>query len=199
MRLKQIMLTGLCLVMTASFVMAKEKKQEKQMDPQAMMEAYKKLATPGEPHKLFASLAGSWTTKTKEWMEPDKLPMESTGLAEMKMLLEGRFLQQELTGNMMGQPYSGVGITAYDNLRKRYVSTWIDNMGTGIFTMEGTASADGKTITLKGQHAMPGGGHMTHRAIWKIVDSNTQTFDMFGTHPGGKEMKVMEIAYTRKQ
>jgi len=123
MRLKQIMLTGLCLVMTASFVMAKEKKQEKQMDTQAMMEAYKKLATPGEPHKLFASLAGSWTTKTKEWMEPDKPPMESTGSAEMKMLLEGRFLQQELTGNMMGQPYSGVGITAYDNLRKRYVST----------------------------------------------------------------------------
>jgi len=199
MRLKQIMLTGLCLVMTASFVMAKEKKQEKQMDTQAMMEAYKKLATPGEPHKLFASLAGSWTTKTKEWMEPDKPPMESTGSAEMKMLLEGRFLQQELTGNMMGQPYSGVGVTAYDNLRKRYVSTWIDNMGTGIFTMEGTASADGKTITLKGQHAMPGGGHMTHRAIWKVVDINTQTFDMFGTYPGGKEMKVMEIAYTRKQ
>ncbi len=179
MRLKQIMLTGLCLVMTASFVMA--------------------LGAPGEPHKLFASLAGSWTTKTKEWMEPNKPPTESTGSVEMKMLLDGRFLQQELTGNMMGQPYSGVGITAYDNLRKRYVSTWIDNMGTGIFTMEGTASADGKTITLKGQHAMPGGGHMTHRAIWKIVDSNTQTFDMFGTHPGGKEMKVMEIAYTRKQ
>ncbi len=199
MRLKQIMLTGLCLVMTASFVIAKEKKQEKQMDPQAMMEEYKKLGAPGEPHKLFASLAGSWTTKTKEWMEPDKPPTESTGSVEMKMLLDGRFLQQELTGNMMGQPYSGVGITAYDNLRKRYVSTWIDNMGTGIFTMEGTASADGKTITLKGQHAMPGGGHMTHRAIWKIVDSNTQTFDMFGTHPGGKEMKVMEIAYTRKQ
>jgi len=199
MRLKQIMLTGLCLVMTASFVMAKEKKQEKQMDPQAMMEEYKKLGAPGEPHKLFASLAGSWTTKTKEWMEPDKPPTESTGSVEMKMLLDGRFLQQELTGNMMGQPYSGVGITAYDNLRKRYVSTWIDNMGTGIFTMEGTASADGKTITLKGQHAVPGGGHMTHRAIWKIVDSNTQTFDMFGTHPGGKEMKVMEIAYTRKQ
>lgn len=38
--------------------MAKEKKQEKQMDPQAMMETYQKLATPGEPHKQFASLAG---------------------------------------------------------------------------------------------------------------------------------------------
>ena len=65
--------------------------------------------------------------------------------------------------------------------------------------MEGTASADGKTITLKGGHDEPGGGYMTHRAVWKIVDNNNQTFDMFGTHRGGKEMKMMEIIYTRKQ
>jgi hypothetical protein len=198
MRYSFVPLTCLVFLIVASPVMAKDKKHEKQMDPQAMMEMYQKLATPGEPHKLFATLAGSWTTKTKEWMEPGKPPSESTGSVEMKMLLDGRFLQQEFTGDMMGQPYSGIGTTGYDNLRKRYVSMWIDTWGTGIFQMEGTASADGKTITLKGQHAELGGGHMTHRAVWKIVDSNTQTFDMYGTHQGGKEMKVMEITYTRK-
>jgi uncharacterized protein DUF1579 len=197
MRLIYVSFTCLCLMMTASLSIAKEKKAT-QMDPQAMMEEYQKLSTPGEPHKLFASLAGTWTTKTKEWMEPGKPPMESTGSVEMKMLLDGRFLQQEFTGHMMGQPYSGVGVSAYDNLRKRYVSTWIDTMGTGIFMMEGTANPDGKTITLKGQHDELGGGRMTHRAVWKIVDNNTQTFDMFGTHQGGKEMKMMEITYTRK-
>jgi len=198
MRFTRIILTCLCLLMTASFVLAKEKKQEGMMDPQAMMEMRKKLATPGEPHKLFASLAGSWTTQTKEWMEPGKPPTESTGSAEMKMLLDGRFLYQEFNSQMMGQPFSGIGIDGYDNLRKRYVTAWIDSMGTGIFLMEGTASADGKTITLQGGHDEPGGGRMTHRAIWKIVDSNTQTFDMYGTHRGGKEMKLMEITYTRK-
>jgi len=198
MRLTHFTVTGLCLVLTVSVAMAKDKKPEKQMDPQAMMEMYQKLATPGEPHKLFASLAGSWTTKTKEWMEPGKPPTESTGTAEMKMLLDGRFLQQEFTSQMMGQPFSGIGIDGYDNLRKRYVTTWIDTMGTGIFQMEGTASADGKTITLKGRHDEPGGGQMTHRAVWKIVDSNTQSFDMYGTHKQGKEMKMLEIAYTRK-
>jgi len=178
--------------------MAKDKKPAKEMDPQAMMEVYQKLATPGEPHKLFATLAGSWTTTTKEWMEPGKPPTESTGTAEMKMLLDGRFLYQEYTSQMMGQPFSGIGIDGYDNLRKRYVTAWIDTMGTGIFLMEGTASADGKTITLKGQHDEPGGGHMTHRAVWKILDGNTQTFDMYGTHKHGKEMKMLEIVYTRK-
>jgi hypothetical protein len=198
MRLIIVPLTCLVLVITASPLMAKDKKPVKQMDPQATMEVYQKLATPGEPHKQLASLAGRWTTKTKEWMEPDKPPMESAGTCDFKMLLDGRFLQQEFTSEMMGQPFSGVGISAYDNLRKRYVTAWIDTMGTGIFMMEGTASADGKTITLKGQHDEPGGGHMTHRAVWKIVDGNTQSFDMYGTHKHGKEMKMLEIAYTRK-
>lgn len=198
MRFRQLTVICLCIVLTASLAIAKDKKPEKQMDPQAMMEIYAKLATPGEPHKQFASLAGSWTTKTKSWMEPGKPPMESTGSAEMKMVLDGRFLHQEFSGEMMGHPYSGIGINAYDNLLKRYVSTWIDTMGTGIFVMDGTADAAGKTITLKGQHAEVDGGHMTHRAVWKIVDANTQTFEMYGTHHHGKEMKMMEITYTRK-
>lgn len=198
MRIRHFILTIVCMALTLSPALAKDKKHEKPMDPQAMMEAYQKLAMPGEPHKLFAGLAGSWTTTTKEWMEPGKPPMESTGSVEMKMLLEGRFLQQEFSGTMMGQPYSGVGLSGYDNLRKRYVSTWIDSMGTGIFMMEGTASADGKTITLKGQHPELGGGQMTHRAVWKIIDPNSQTFEMYGAHGHGKEMKMMEITYTRK-
>ncbi len=199
MRVISFTATALCVMLTVSMALAKDKKSEQQMDPQSMMDVYKKLATPGEPHKQLASPAGSWTTQTKEWLEPGKPPTESTGSAEMKTLLDGRFLQQEFTGDMMGQPFSGIGIDGYDNLRKRYVTAWIDTMGTGMFLMEGTASADGKTITLKGQHAEPGGGHMSHRAVWKIVDNNTQTFDMYGAHHGGKEMKMLEITYTRKQ
>jgi hypothetical protein len=199
MRLKNLVLAALCVLLMNSVVLAKDKKPEKPMDPEAMMEVWKQMATPGEPHKLFATLAGSWTTTTKEWMEPGKPPTESTGSAEMKMLLDGRFLYQEYNAQMMGQPFSGVGIDAYDNMTKKYMTAWIDTMGTGIFMMEGTASADGKTITLKGSHPEPGGGKMTHRAVWKIVDNNTQTFDMYGAHHGGKEMKVLDITYSRKQ
>ncbi len=199
MRFISLAVTALSIMLTVSPALAKEKKGQKPMDQQAMMELWKKLATPGEPHKQLASMAGSWTTTTKEWMEPGKPPTESTGTAEMKMLLDGRFLYQEYNSQMMGQPFSGIGIDAYDNMTKKYVTAWIDSMGTGIFIMEGTASADGKTITLRGSHPEPGGGKMTHRAVWKIVDNNNQTFDMYGAHHGGKETKMLEITYTRKQ
>jgi uncharacterized protein DUF1579 len=198
MRFSVSILVAFFVLSLASPLMAKDKKSEKPMDQQAMMELWKKMAMPGEPHKLFATLAGSWTTTSKEWMEPGKPPTESTGTAEIKMLLDGRFLYQEYNSQMMGQPFSGIGIDAYDNMTKKYVTAWLDSMGTGIFIMEGTASADGKTITLKGSHPEPGGGKMTHRAVWKIVDNNNQTFDMYGAHHGGKETKMMEIVYTRK-
>lgn len=199
MRYIQLIPTIFCVSLMVSVATAGDKHANKPVDPQEMMEIYEKLAIPGEPHELFASLAGSWTTKTKEWMDPQKPPIESTGSADMKMLLDGRYLQQEITGNMHERPFSAIWTIAYDNLLKQYVSTWISTMGTGIFMMDGTASADGKIITLTGQHAEVSGGHMTHRAIWKIVDSNTQEFVMYGTYHGGKEMKMFETIYTRKQ
>ncbi len=36
------------------------------------------------------------------------------------------------TGDMMGQPMEGRGLTAYNNATKECETTWIDNMGTGI-------------------------------------------------------------------
>ncbi len=191
-------LASFCILLTISPALAKEKKSSKQMDPQAMMELWQKLAMPGEPHKLFATLAGRWATTSKEWMEPNTPPMESTGTATMKMLLDGRFLYKDFNGKMMGQPFNGIGINAYDNVTKKYVTIWMDSLSTGIFIMEGTASLDGKTITLRGSHAEPGGGKVMHRAIWKILDANNQTFEMYGAHGRGKEMKMLEIVYTRK-
>ncbi|HEU4684570.1 MAG TPA: DUF1579 domain-containing protein [Nitrospira sp.] len=198
MRIRIILLMVLCFMAAVSPAPAKEKQHDKPMDPQAMMELWKKLATPGAPHQLLAGLAGSWTTATKEWMEPGKPPTESTGTAEMKMLLDGRFLYQQYNSQMMGQPFGGIGINGYDNLTKKYVTVWIDTMGTGMFFMEGTASSDGKTITLRGSHPEPGGGSMSHRAVWTIADADHQTFEMYGSHGKEKEMKLLEIAYTRK-
>ena len=76
MRMFSLLTITLCTLLTVSPALAKDKKTGKQMDQQAMMELWQKLAQPGEPHKLFADIAGSYTTHTKEWMEPGKPPME---------------------------------------------------------------------------------------------------------------------------
>lgn len=110
--------------------MAKEDKQEGKMDQ--AMEVYRKLGTPVAPHKLLASMVGSWTARSRTWMRPDTPPMEWMGSSEQKMFLGGRYLQQEFSGEMMGSLYNGIGFTGYDNHTQKYVSTWMDSMSTGI-------------------------------------------------------------------
>jgi hypothetical protein len=178
--------------------MTAEKKQEGKMDMQAAMDVYRKLATPGAPHKLLASMAGSWTTQTKAWMGPDTPPMESAGACEQKMLLGGRFLQQEFAGDMMGSAFSGIGLNGYDNHTGKYVSTWMDTMSTAILYFEGTAGADGKTITQTARYDDPVQGPTQWRSVTRIVDDNTMYFELYSTGKSGKEEKMMEMTYTRK-
>jgi hypothetical protein len=194
MRFSSVAISCVGLVMAASMAMADEKKP---MDIHAMMEKFEKMGAPGEPHKRLAGMEGNWDTKTKSWMEPDKPPMETTGTCEQKMILDGRFLKQKCTGDMMGKTFSGIGMTGYDNQTKKYTSTWMDNMSTTLHVMEGTAT-DANTVTQEGQYTCPIRGEMKLRSVMKTIDANKHVFEMYGTDKSGQEMKMMEITYTRK-
>ncbi len=176
-----------------------KKSKNNEMDMQAMMEVYQRLAVPGAPHKMLAELAGTWTTRTKGWMEPDKPPMESTGTCEQQMLLGGRYLQQEYRSEMMGSPFTGINLIGYDNYTKKYVSTWIDSMSTGIYYFEGGASPDGRTITQECSYDDPVKGPVLWRSVTRIINGDTLEYEMFIAPEGGKEEKMMEMTVTRKR
>jgi len=172
---------------------------EQKMDMQSKTELFKELATPGAPHRLLALLAGSWNTRHRYWMEPDQPSTESSGFCEQKMILDGRFLQQEFSGEMMGSPFTGFGVLGYDNNTKKYVSTWLDNMGTGIYYFEGSAGADGKSIVQTCKYDNSVDDTTEWRSVTRLVDDNTYAVEMYGTDQSGKERKIMEGTYTRKQ
>ncbi len=174
-------------------------KREGKIDMQKIMEIYKKAGTPGEPHKLLAKLEGSWTTRTRGWMEPDKPPVDSTGTCEQKLVLDGHYLQQLYSGDMMGLPFTGINLLGYNNHTGKYVSVWLDSMSTAIYYFEGTASADGRTIMQKCSYDDPVRGPSVWRSVTRIKDDNTLEFEMFITPTGGKEEKMMEMTVARKE
>jgi len=165
-------------------------------DFKSSMEAWQRLATPGEPHKLLAGRIGSWKAKSKHWMELDKPPMEFEGSCERKMILDGRFLQEDFSGEMMGIPFKGIGVIGYDNQNNNYVAVWMDSMSTGIYLFEGTAGEDGKTISLESCFNDPVKGPGTWRIVTRIVDENTEVAEMRMKFESGKEEKC-ETTYTR--
>jgi uncharacterized protein DUF1579 len=164
---------------------------------QDMMAAYMKYATPGPEHELLKSLAGNWKAVTKSWMGPGD-PQVSEGRAVRTVILGGRYLKDEYTTTFMNQPFEGFGITGYDLLKKEYVSTWSDTMGTAILISRGKADASGKVLTLVASYDDPVTGQKkTMKEVTKILDPNKNVFEIWEDN-GGKEVKSMEVTYTRE-
>ncbi len=168
-------------------------------DMQAMMQKMMELATPGAPHQLLAKMAGKWSITTRMWTGgPGAPPTESKGTAEMAMIFGGRFLSQEVKGDFNGMPFEGTGINGYDNAQKKYISFWIDNMGTMMMTGLGTADSAGKVITYVSIYDDPMTGEKNKkvRQVMRFVSDDQIAFEMYDSQQG-KEFKSFDMTYNR--
>ena len=201
MRRSTILVACLMLVALASGVaFAQEPGQTMTPEQQAMMQKMMEFATPGEQHKLLAKRVGSWTLKVSSWSAPDAPPMTSEGTSEVKSILDGRYIEEIATGSFSGMPFNGRGITGYDNLKKKYVGTWVDNMGTGVSVSEGEYDAAKKAFTYMGTwpDAMSG-EYKPMKGVESWTGPDTYKAEAFCQTPDGKGWwKMMEIVYTKK-
>lgn len=168
------------------------------MDSVAMQKAWEAYMTPSESHKMLAAEEGKWKNEMTFWMGAGGEATKASSTAEIKMILGGRYQETNYKGEMMGAPFEGRATTAYDNATKEVVSTWIDNMGTGMMVMRGTYDEGTKSITSTGTMVDPfTGKERKVREIYTIVDDNTRKMEMFETVDGSEEYKSMEIVMKR--
>ncbi|MFI5185815.1 MAG: DUF1579 domain-containing protein [Chitinophagales bacterium] len=170
------------------------------MDSAAMMKAWQNFMTPGDMQKMLAKSDGVWNEEVSTWMDPGQPPQKSMSTCTNKMVLNGLYQESVHKGTMMGMPFEGHGTVGYDNAKKVFVSSWIDNMGSGIMYTEGTWDNATKSLVMKGKTTDPmTGKDVGVREVMKFIDDNNQTMEMYGAGPDGKEMKMMEIKFTRKK
>jgi hypothetical protein len=170
-------------------------------DQAEMEKKWTAYMTPGEPHKMFAMDNGTWDEQATMWMMPnDPNPTKNKMKAVSRMILGGRYQEMTHTGNFMGMPFEGIGTLGYDNASKKIVSSWVDNMGTGIMYMSGPYDGKSKKIELRGECTDPMTGKPKRiRETYEIIDNNTRRMEMFDTGEDGKEYKSMEIVMTRSK
>src|SRR5205823_1531481 len=117
----------------------------------------------------------------------------------------GRYFTMDVTGKlqmpgedgkMKDMQFKGMAVEGYDNMKKKFVSSWIDNMGTGIQYSEGTYDPASKTFTFSSEMEMMPGMKTPVREVLKMADKDHMMMEWYETH-GGQEKKTMEIAYTR--
>ena len=164
------------------------------------VKAWAEFATPNENHKRLGDFVGSWNIHMKFWPRPTAAPQESDGAAEIHWILGNRYIEQRQNCPMMGQPMSGIGYTGFDNIKRKYVTVWLDNIGTSILKTWGTFDSTKQSIKTQGTIDDP----LTHKPL-RYEDTATMINpDRFiytawtSTPDSAKMSRVMEIVYTRR-
>ncbi|MCX6169776.1 MAG: DUF1579 domain-containing protein [Ignavibacteriales bacterium] len=166
-----------------------------QGDQAEMMKKWQEYMTPGPVHQQFAKMVGNWKAAVSTYMDGQETKSEAT--ATYQMVLGGRYLHGSFKGNMMGMPFEGMELDAYDNATKEYISVWVDNMGTGVMYMKGKLDEKTGDVVYMGTMVEPiSGKDQMEKTVMKRIDDDHQQMLMFMID-GEKEIKTMQIDYVR--
>ena len=173
-----------------------------------MMAEMMELAKPGEHHQQLAALAGTWTYTMKFASAPGAALAEAGhGTAVRKAIMDGRYFTTDVKGKMLmpgpdgkmaDLDFKGMSIDAYDNVKQKFVASWIDSLGTSIVLSEGSYDPATKTFTYDFEMEPMPGMKTKARQVVKILDADHHQMEWYENH-GGQEVKTMEIDYVRQK
>ena len=167
----------------------------------ADLERMMAAGTIGDMQKFLAAGKGEWSGKSTMWMFPGSEALVSDNTTSVTTLMDGRYTRVEVKGEIPGMgPFHGIGVYGYDNVSKKFVSSWIDNHSTGIMQGTGELSKDKKVLTWDYNCSCPlTEKPMKMREVETFVSENSRRMEMWGTDPkSGKEYKMMQIEMTKK-
>lgn len=164
------------------------------------MEALLNYSRPGNYHNLLGQLAGSWNFKDA------KLAFVK-GTLVRKPIYDGRFYTVEITGGKLQVPvadgkmkeelYQSMQLEGYDNPRKEFITTVVNNhIGSDVQYEIGKYDAVAHTFTYYWDSELLPGKKVKNKRILKVVD-NDHYVEAFFEEREGKEVKVRELDYER--
>ncbi|MGH7151005.1 MAG: DUF1579 family protein [Planctomycetota bacterium] len=187
----------------ATRIQEKEKKPPTmEMTPEMMegMKRWQEMCTPGENHAKLAAFLGKWDTKTTIGGMGGP-PMVTQGTSEAKWLAEGRWLQSEWSGEMMGMKGRGWVTLGYDNFKKKYMVSFVDTFSTMLNMAEGAWDQTGRVLTAHGFIDEPITNEQDKpvKYVWRLLSPDRQVFEVHDLAIGETNTKVIEVESTRRK
>ena len=169
---------------------------------------------PSKYHQLLADLVGTWTFKGRRFpLNPDssKVKFDLFGSLVRKSFAEGRYFIVDMTmgdslhkvlipikdGKTKEVIGKGIAIEGYDNVKKKFVQTYITNhIGSDIVFWEGTYDSTTKTITFNSEEEIVPGMKAKVRELFIIHDKDHYTIENYDEEDGNN-VKTAELNFTR--
>lgn len=152
----------------------------------------------------LTKMAGSFTYSGKVWPNEEDLSEEvgTSGKAEARLLVDGRFLQIEWEGDALGDRWCGVHLLGYDSghsspegqrgLKEVHFNRY-GNFGAGKCSYDGTSTV----LDIHGQTDECSRGVEQYRSVFTLVDDNSFKLEVYMTGKDGNESKAREFTFTR--
>lgn len=199
MKLKSIAITTtLCALslVCGRFIALADDTPESAPEPEAektLEDHWKEYSQPGPNHELLAKRVGTWKCVSEAFTGGE--PVRNEGTVERTMILDGRYLREEMTTTFMNKEVHGLGICGFDNGRKEYFYIWLDNMTTGLSYSFG--AREGNVRRMTGYMSSPI-GNMQFSTRTNFIDDDTDVFELYLSQDSfTPEQLVQRITYTR--
>ena len=146
-----------------------------------------KAGGPGPEHANLKAFVGTWELTVEG--------VKEKGSAEIKSILGGRFVTEDVKVPFGSFTMEWHGVLGYDRAKKQYTGVWFDNMANTTESGTGEADKTGRVISFRGEHA----GNA--KFLWRISNDGMKamTIEMFEVAKDGKEALVMKVRGEKKK
>lgn len=171
----------------------------------AALEKWWAVKDPGPEHALLESMVGAWSVTIR--FHGGEEPFETVGRAEKHLLHGGRFLLEELegeihapdaSGGMRPEPYSATRLLGYDRYRNSWTGAFVENQNTHLLTYRGTPAPGGTGVLVlfgESDEPMLDLAGTTLRHVLRVDGPDRHVWEVSAMAAGGR--RVFDFVYGR--
>ena len=195
-------LAGAAAALTLVMTLGAANQDEKAPSADPMAEMMAKMAQytgVGENHKFLERMIGTWDTETSFTMPGAGASPPEKGVTEVSWLIDGRWLQSEGSGTMMGMPMKTFSIMGYDNFKHSYRVTMVNSIDTAMLVSEGDLTQKKDVLITYGtlDEYLTGEHDKMVKYVWRFLDDDHLVMEVHDLPIGEQHTKVLEITYSR--
>jgi hypothetical protein len=148
----------------------------------------------GAEVEILEQDVGEWRATVEVCPAPGAPVQKSEGTLSCRMC--GRWLVADFKNATSG--FEGHGITGWDSVEERYVSTWVDPSRRGLVVMRGAWDEDERRMTFVGEMTRPDGSRLRWREVAERPEADVRIFRSLVPGTDG-EFEVMTVRYERNK